>query len=56
MNLTQEQIAELKTKGEQLIKFLNENCHPHCTLVITQGGFTLNEVHHAHSTTEYLKD
>lgn len=41
--LTDQQRAEFETLSRQLIKWLNDNCHPHHTIIITPTNAELLE-------------
>ena len=43
MKTTQEKLNELKTLAEPLIKYLNENHHPHVSVIVTPTSVELLE-------------
>ena len=47
---------EFKQLSEKLIKFLNDNFHPHTHIIITPTGAELSEGLVAINTMEYVKD
>jgi hypothetical protein len=56
MKLTKEQSSEMLDAAKPLIKWLNENCHPHCEAHVSQTTVELNEVIASNITNEYLRD
>ena len=56
MVLTSTQHAEFCEVAKPLIKWLNDNCHPHCSIIITTTHAELLEGIAATETTEFLKD
>lgn len=56
MTLTDQQIEELKEAAKPLIKWLNENCRPHVTILVEPTGAELVEGVAAVQVTEFLKD
>lgn len=56
MTLTEQQIEELKEAAKPLIKWLNENCRPHVTVLVEPTGAELVEGVAAVQVTEFLKD
>ena len=55
-NLTKEQRADFERIARLMIKWLNDNCHPHVTVVISPTHAELSEGVAAFRTNEYLKD
>lgn len=47
---------EFKSVVEPVIKWMNENCHPHHTILITHTHAELLEGEMAHHTEKYLVD
>ena len=43
MILKEKQRLEFETVARPVIKWLNDNCHPHVTVILTPGGVTLTE-------------
>jgi len=43
MILTKKQLKEFEEKARPLIKWLNENCHPHVVAIITTAHVELDE-------------
>jgi len=43
MILTIPQLTEFEVAARPLIKWLNENCHPHVTAIVEPGGVKLTE-------------
>lgn len=56
MNLTDEQRAEFRKVTEPVIKWLNENCHPHVTVVVRCNSAEASTGVVAYSTEEFLQD
>jgi len=56
MVLTEAQIEEMKKAATPLVKWLNENCHPHVTVEVTLTGAEASEGLASVSITEFLKD
>ena len=55
MIVTTEQRKELMELSKPLIKWLNDNCHPHCSIQLDQSGYELYEGVCSDSTLEYIK-
>jgi hypothetical protein len=51
-----EQIASLEEAAKPLIKFLNENWHPHCRVIVTRIGAEVVEGVCTIQNTEFLHD
>lgn len=57
MNLTEDQREEFIEGSRLMIKWLNENTHPHCSIIITSTDAELVEgVCATGLVTEYLED
>lgn len=56
MVLTEEQRQEFEALSRPLIKFLNDNCHPHVTVLVTPGSVELVEGVVSIPITDYIKD
>lgn len=56
MNLNEKQIEEFEEAAEHLVKFLNDHCHPHVTVIVDSGGAELLEGVATVKIEEYLKD
>jgi hypothetical protein len=50
------QRAELLDAAKPLIKWLNDNCHPHCTAIVGPGDVELTEGICHEKTDEFIKD
>ena len=55
MIITKEQNDEMLEAAKPLMKWLNENCHPHCTISIDQKTIKLVEDIAFNNTDEFLK-
>ena len=54
---TEEQIeAEFQEKSKELVKFLNDNCHPHTTIIITPVSAEMVELKTGFKCEDYLRD
>lgn len=53
---TTEQRTEFIKLVEPVIKWMNDNTHPHHTIIITHTHAELLEGEMAHATTKFLKD
>jgi hypothetical protein len=53
---TKEQQASFEEVARPVVEWLNNNCHPHVTVVITTTGAELSEGVCAFYTMEYVKD
>ena len=51
-----ERVKEFKTLSNQLIKWLNDNYHPHTTIIITPTSAELVEWLMFTKTDEFIKD
>ena len=56
MTLTEQQREDFEAVTRPVIKWLNENCHPHVTVIISPAMAELNEGVFAYPTTDYLLD
>ncbi len=54
--MTRAQRQEFEQLARPLIKFLNDNGHPHMHIVITTSDAEISEGVTAFSTDEYIKD
>lgn len=48
--------AKLEEAAKPLIKLLAENCHPHCTAIVTSTGAEILEGLCAFNTQEFIVD
>ncbi len=55
MTITEAQRAEMLAAAKPLIKWLNENCHPHCEATVDQNTVVLTEGVATHCTDEFLR-
>ena len=56
MILTDKEREDFETASKPLIKFLNDNCHPHVTVIVDTTSAELLEGIESIGTEEYLKD
>ena len=56
MFLTPEQRSEFEEVARPLIKWLNENCHPHVTVIATPTRVELSEGVVSIPITDYIRD
>jgi hypothetical protein len=56
MIITEEQSASMLEAAKPLIKWMNENCHPHCTALVDQMRIELVEGVATNATEEFLRD
>jgi len=56
MIITEKQSQEMLEAAKPLIKWMNENCHPHCTAHVDQMQIELTEGIATNKTDEFLKD
>lgn len=55
--VTNEQKAkDMLEAAKPLIKWLNDNCHPHCSIVVTPDSVELYESQARQTTTEFILD
>lgn len=56
MTLNGEQTQSFEEASRPLVKWLNENCHPHVTVVVTPIGAELTEGIYMVKIKEFLQD
>jgi len=56
MTITKEQQEQMLEAAKPLIKWLNENCHPHCSAHVDQSTIELKEGIASNRTDEYIRD
>lgn len=56
MILNKEQFDSLLEAAKPLIKWINENCHPHCSATIDCGSVKLAEDIATNKTDEFMVD
>lgn len=56
MILTEEQIKEFEVAAEPLIKWLNDNCHPHCKVIVENDSAELVEDSCRIKNDKHIKD
>lgn len=56
MILTKQQVEEFEVASKPLIKWLNENCHPHVTAVVANNRSELSEGVAAIKCEEFIRD
>lgn len=56
MILSEEKRAAMLEAAKPLIKWLNENCHPHCTARVDQTTVELSEAVAVCKTDDYILD
>ena len=56
MKLTKEQFEEMLEVAKPLMKWMNENCHPHCECTVDQTHVKLVEGIATNKTDEFIKD
>lgn len=56
MTLTAEQQAQFEALTRPIIKWVNDNGHPHTTILVTTTGAELLEGVEAFTTHDYIKD
>lgn len=54
--MTEEQRQAFEAITRPVIEWLNANCHPHVTVVITPTSAELREGTIAYTTTDYVRD
>jgi hypothetical protein len=54
--LTEQQRHDFEMAARPLIKWLNENCHPHVVAIVDPGFAALNEGICGVPVTDYIKD
>lgn len=56
MILSKEQIDAMLEAAKPLVKFLNENCHPHVKVIVEPDGAEIVEGYARVKIEEFLKD
>jgi len=56
MTTTEAQRTSLLEAAKPLMKWMNENCHPHCEATVDQNTVVLTEGITTHRTDEFLRD
>lgn len=56
MTISKEKLDEMLEIAKPLIKWMNENCHPHCVAHVDQVSVILLEEIAGNKTTEFIKD
>ena len=56
MILTKKQIKEFEEASKPLIKFLNDNCHPHVAVIVTSTDAEILEGSASIKCEEFIKD
>jgi len=56
MILTKEQADQMLEAAKPLLKFINDNCHPHVCVIVDGITVQLFESAAVRKTTEFLKD
>lgn len=56
MTLTREQQAAMLEAAKPLMKWLSDECHPHCNAVVENNSVVLQEGIAAQRTNEFIKD
>jgi len=56
MKITERQSEQMLEAAKPLIKWVNENCHPHCKIILDCTHVELLEGQAINQTTEFLKD
>lgn len=54
--MSEEQMKEFETVARPIIKWLNDNCHPHTTIIITPTCAEIMEGVGCLPTNDYLRD
>jgi len=54
--ITKEQTKEMLDAARPLLKWINENCHPHHTILVTTTTVEVVEGIALESTNEFLRD
>ena len=55
MTITEEQLGSLLEAAKPLIKWMNENCHPHCSAHVNQNTVEITEGKGKTRTDEFLR-
>jgi len=56
MILTKEQTTAMLEAAKPLMKWLSDNCHPHCAATVEAGSVELTEGIAREITDEFIKD
>ncbi|AXG70461.1 hypothetical protein KORDIASMS9_02701 [Kordia sp. SMS9] len=56
MKLNQKQLEEFKKAAEPLMEFINNNCHPHVTVIVGTDKAELLEGVTVHNTDKFIND
>jgi len=56
MPITKEQQQEMLEAAKPLMKWMNENCHPHCKMIVGQMHMELLEGVATNKTEEFMTD
>lgn len=56
MTITKEQQEEMLSAALPLIKWMNENCHPHCSILVDQTTVELVQGVATSCTEKFLRD
>ena len=56
MTVTKEQQDQLAAAAAPLLEWLNANCHPHCTAIVTPTTVEVLEGFVVHRTAEFVRD
>ena len=56
MIISEEKRKEFDSVAKPLIKWLNDNCHPHVSVIVSPSSAELCEGICIHNTDEYIKD
>lgn len=56
MILTQQQLQEFTEAAKPLVKFLNDNCNPHVTVIVNCSSAEILSASAIVKITEYIKD
>ena len=56
MTITKKQQEEMLEAAKPLVRWLNENCHPHCAARVDQNTVELTEGVASLRTDEFLRD
>jgi hypothetical protein len=56
MKITEEQQREILEAAKPLIRWLNDNCHPHCMAIVDLTSIELVEAVARNQTDEFLHD
>ncbi len=56
MTISDKQSAEMLEAAKPLLKWLNDNCHPHCRIIIDPDTVELVESAAVNKCSEFLRD